>query len=84
MAIAFLPVFFLAAFPLLFVCWFLIVCVRLLFRRQDKVLLSRSEAQQLAKLERGLEKMEERIGNMETILLSRDPAVAEPQRTGVS
>lgn len=51
-----------------------VTCVRMLLRRQGQVQLTRTEAEQLAHLERGLERMEERIGNMETILLDKNKA----------
>jgi phage shock protein B len=47
-------------------------CVRMLLRRQAGVQLTRSEAEQLARLEHGLDRMEQRIENMETILLDRE------------
>jgi phage shock protein B len=72
-----------AGLGLLFVVFMIVGCVRLLFRRQDRVLLSRTEAEQLARLDRGFERMEERIENMETILLNRDPADAELETNGV-
>lgn len=47
-------------------------CVRMLLRRQTDVQLTRNQGEQLERLQRGLDRMEQRIENMETILLDRD------------
>lgn len=66
--IAFLP---LALLPLLafaFLAVIVFLIVRTLISRQDNVKLSREEAEQLQYLLRSVDRMEERIANLETIL----------------
>jgi phage shock protein B len=82
-SIAFVPFVLALTFALVvlaapFVLAYLII--RMLLQRRDAQMLSRDEQAQLRRLMESMQRMEDRIGNLETILITDSSQSPTPQR----